>query len=297
MLSMENHQYTISLLIAEISIKLFSDTFIELEEGYFPFVQEDVSVNAEVTIQCFAGLPSDQFQNSELVFEAENELQKFYSIYRTGNELGFIIYNQEKRDEVQQMAILDESFSKWKVYFNAIDGKINPLKYPLGPILMHYMTLKLDAVMMHASCAFDGLKARLFTGFSGAGKSTISELWSSVGNLIINDDRLIIRKLDEGYFVFNTPMYYQDKPKKAPLNTIYLISHSPENKIKKLNGALAISRVMAFSIQNNFDKQFIQSRLEFFSELCSNVPVYDLGFVPDESVVNFILANEAAEIK
>ena len=87
------------------------------------------------------------------------------------------------------------------------DGKILPLKYPLGPIIMHYMTLKADAVMMHASCAFDGVKARIFSGFSGAGKSTMSKIWSEARNQIINDDRLIIRKQGDDYVVYNTPMY------------------------------------------------------------------------------------------
>ena len=147
--------------------------------------------------------------------------------------------------------------------------------------------------MMHASCAFDGVKARIFSGFSGAGKSTMSKIWSEVRNQIINDDRLIIRKQGDEYVVYNTPMYYQDIPKKAALSSVYLISHSPENNIKKLYGAMAVSRMMAFSIQNNFDKQYIQSRLNFFSELCSKIPVYDLGFVPDGNVVNFIKDNEA----
>jgi len=55
---------------------------------------------------------------------------------------------------------------------------------------------------------------------------------------------------------------------------------------------MSISRVMAFSIQNNFDRRFIEGRLDLFTELCSQVGVYELGFVPDESVVNFVLANE-----
>ena len=154
------------------------------------------------------------------------------------------------------------------------------------------MTINSEAVMMHASCAFDGEKARLFTGFSGVGKSTISKIMANAGNQIINDDRVIIRKKGSGYFVYNTPMYYKDYPKVAPLKSIYIISHSPENKITKLTGASAITKVMAFCIQNNFDKRFIQNRLQFFSELSSNISINELGFVPNESVVNFILDHE-----
>jgi len=290
---MGNHQSSSNIQIAGFSINLYSDSVVRLEEGYEPFLAKNSDSKADVTIECLAGIPVNPFQNDELVFVAKNEHQRFYSIYRTGKDLGFIIYNQQNKNEIQQVAVLDETFTHWKAYSEALpDNSILPLKYPLGPIIMHYLTIKSDAVMMHASCAFDGKSARIFTGFSGAGKSTMSKLWSETGNRIINDDRIIIRKKEKGYVVYNTPMYYRDIPKEAPLNSIYLISHSPENKIKKLSGAMAISKVMAFSIQNNFDKHFIQSRLNFFSELCMQIPVYDLGFVPDESAVNFIKANE-----
>lgn len=283
-----------NIKIAGFLITLISDFVIRLEEGYEPFLALNDGSKADVTIECFAGIPANPFQNDNLVFEAKNEQQRFYSIFRTGKDLGFIIYNQQNIDEIQQVAVLDEAFSHWKVYSETLhDNSILPLKYPLGPIIMHYLTLKSEAVMMHASCAFDGKKARIFSGFSGAGKSTMSKLWADAGSRIINDDRLIIRKQENGYVVYNTPMYYRDIPKEAPLSSIYLISHSPENKIKKLSGALAISKVMAFCIQNNFDKQLIQSRLIFFSELCMQIPVYDLGFVPDQTAVNYIIANEA----
>ena len=290
-------QFSSRVLIADYLIELRSECPLELEEGYNLFLSEDAESEANVKIECISGIRDDFFQNGELVFEAENEEQKYYSIYRFGSELGFVIYNQQDKGKIQQTAILDSSFCNWKVYSEPADDVLNPLKYPLGPIVMHYMTLHSDAVMMHASCAFDGTKSRIFTGFSGAGKSTMSKIWSEAQNQIVNDDRLIVRRQGDSYFVHNTPMYYVDRPKKAPLSAVYLISHSPINKVKKLRGAMAMTRMMAFSIQNNFDKQYIQTRLSFFSNLCSVIPVYDLGFVPDKTVVDFVLANEAAQIK
>ena len=284
-----------SVLIADFLIELRSEIPFELEEGYDLFLSDDKGREADVKIDCFAGIPDAPFLEGELVFEAENEDQKYYSIYRLGQDLGFVIYNQQDQS-IQQIATLDASFSHWKVYSKVTDtNALLPLKYPLGPIVMHYMTLLSDAVMMHASCAFDGKDARIFTGFSGAGKSTMSKIWSEAQNQIVNDDRLIVRKQNETYYVYNTPMYYIDRPKKAPLSAVYLISHSPVNIMQKLNGALAVTRMMAFSIQNNFDTQYIQVRLNFFSTLCSSIPVYALGFVPDQSVVKFVLTNEAGE--
>lgn len=280
--------------IAEFSIHLFSEDAFELEEGYWPFEKIENNFVADFKIECILNLPSEiPFEISEPIFEAENEQQKFYSIYRLDSGLGIVIYNQQDINQIQQIAILDESFTNWKIYSTKYDDIHLPMKYPMGPILMHYITLKTNAVMMHASCAFDGTKARIFTGFSGAGKSTMSMIWSEAGSQIINDDRLIVRKMENGFYVFNTPMYYQDIPKKARLNSIYLISHSPENKIKKLSGALAVSKVMAFSIQNNFDRQFINSRIDLFTEMSNQVAIYELGFVPDKQVVQFVIANES----
>jgi len=290
---MENKQNTLNILIAGFSIKLYSDSAIELDEGYESFLTERNTDSADITVQCIAGMPISPFAQDELVFEAKNEDQKFYSIYKTEKLLGFVIYNQQNPGEIQQIATLDETFTHWDVFSEpSSENRLSPLKYPLGPIIMHYLTINSDAVMMHASCAFDGTQARLFTGFSGNGKSTISKLWSEAGNQIINDDRIIIRKEEDGFFVYNTPMYYKDLSKRAPLGSIYLIHHSPENILNKLSGALAISKVMAFCIQNNFEKQFIQSRLNFFSDLCAQIPVCELGFVPNESVVHYVLAHE-----
>jgi hypothetical protein len=270
--------HSITLSIADYFLKLSSESVITLEDGYLPFVAKEDPRAADITIDCVSGIPPVSFQWYDLVFEAKNETQKFYSIYRSGTGLGFILYNQQNIDEIQQLALLDDTFSHWTVYSNPdADRSLMPLKYPLGPIIMYYLTVKSPAVLIHASCIFDGVKGRIFTGFSGNGKSTMSKIWADAGNQVINDDRLIIRKLDNGFFVYNTPMYYIDRPKKAPLHAIHLISHSPDNRIKKQYGALAVSKVMAFCIQNNYNKKFIHNHLDFLSELCGKIPVYVLA--------------------
>jgi hypothetical protein len=283
---------SITLSIAGFCLKLTSEAVVSLEEGYLPFVVSDDGV-ADVVINCIQEIPAIPFPLDDLVFEAKNDSQNFYSIYRTDTGLGFIMFNQQIPDEILQVATLDKAFSSWTVFVNPEpDGSLLPLKYPFGPIVMYYLTVNSEALMIHASGIFDGEKGRIFTGFSGNGKSTISMLWANAGNQVINDDRLIVRKTGDGYFLYNTPMYYSDRPKKAPLDAIHLISHSPVNKINKQNGALAVSKVMAFCIQNNYDKEYIHNLLNFLGELCTCVPVFELGFVPDSSIVNFVKSNE-----
>jgi hypothetical protein len=281
----------LQLTIADFHIHLFADFSLLADEGHQPFISTSDTNTADIKIDChpIGALP---FSTDNIAFEAANDTQLFYRIYTIETGLGFIIYNQQT-NEVQQYATLSADFTQWNIWSELLpENTLDPLRYPMGPIMMHYMTMKYNAVMMHASCTFDGEKGRMFSGFSGVGKSTMSRIWAETGSQIINDDRLILREQNGKIRVYNTPMYYCDKPKSTVLDGIFLISHSPENKINQLSGAMAMSKVMAFSIQNNFDKQFIASRLDLFSRICSLVPVFELGFVPDQSVISFIRENE-----
>ncbi|NTW32561.1 MAG: hypothetical protein HGB12_08060 [Bacteroidetes bacterium] len=289
-----NTQY---LSIAGFVIKLQSESSAELtlEEGYSPFIISDYTDKPDVIINAINGIPNYLLEKNNLLFEAKNEEQNFFSIYRQDTSYKIIIFDQKNINEVQQIAILNNELTEWKVYCKEdYTNKITPLLYPLGPIVMYYLTVKFDAIMLHASGVFDNETGRIFSGFSGVGKSTMSAIWQKTGSKIINDDRLIIRKNNKGYTMHNTPMFYVDIPKVAPLNSIYLIHHSAENTIKKLNGALAVSRIMAHCIQHGYNNNFIQHHLEFLSHLCNNISVYDVGFKPDISIVNFIKEHATA---
>lgn len=284
---------SIFLSIAELIIELKSEIPVEVETGYLPFLCKLANGKPDVIIHCVEGFPDLISNAGKPVFEAENEFQKFYSIYRNNDELIFGMYDQQNINQLQQIAILSADMSEWKLYCKPEpDGFSLPLKYPFGPIMMHYLTQKTGSVMMHASCVFDGITGRIFTGFSGNGKSTMAGIWNKNGCTVINDDRIILREIDGQIFGYNTPMFYRDIPKKAPVKYIYLISHSPENKIHKVTGATALSRSIAFCIQNNFDKNQINNQLNFFSSALRYLQVYDLGFVPDEKVITFVKENE-----
>ena len=279
--------YQQNLSIAGFSIQLISEWKMSFDIGFTHFMAEK-SIEADIVVECRKKENNTIFDGAEKVFTSENEELKFYEIYRNGDELLFAVYNQQNQTETQQIALLNADLKHWIIWSEEINGTLEPLLYPMCPILLHYATLTTDAVMMHASGVFDGVKGRMFSGFSGVGKSTISGIWRDAGSQLINDDRLIIRRENGRYFFYNTPMYYEDKNKKAPLDGIFLIRHSPENVIQKISGAAAVVGIMAFSIQNNYDQRFVKHHLDFFSKMCEKVPVYKLGFLPDEEVIEYI---------
>jgi hypothetical protein len=281
------------LQVADFLIRLQSEIPIFLDEGHLPFLVTGTSVHPDLVLTCLPGLPAEQFAQKPMLFEANDQSGMLYRIFRNNDGLVFFLYDQQQNRALRQILLFDFDCRIGTIYTlpNA-EGRLDVMKYPLGPILIYYLTAKNNAIMIHASGVFDGQKGRLFTGFSGYGKSTMAKLWESAGNRIINDDRLVIRKKGEEYYMYNTPMFYPDEPKSAPLHAIHLIRHETVNMTEHLVGAEAVSNVMAFCIQNNYDASLIGNNAGFITGMAEQIPVYRTGFVPDQSAITFIHEQE-----
>lgn len=282
-----------NLVIADFKINLIGDAPLFMDEGYTPFLNEIRPGPADMTVECISGIPQHLFEGCETLLDAKHEEQHNISVVKYGNGLGFKLYNHHCKDEIRQLATLDESYKHWKLYGEPrTDGTLEPMKYPMGAIMLYYLAVNNNAIMIQASGIFDGYKGRLFTGTSGTGKSTMAEQWKTYGNSVINDDSLIIRKGPDGYYMHNTPMRSFNLPKSAPLNAIHFIRHFPENITRRITDAKAVSKMMDFCTQNNFDKKFKQNYVTFLSDLCESVGIYETGFVPDHSIVRYLQTHE-----
>ncbi|MBA3900199.1 MAG: hypothetical protein H0X62_08335 [Bacteroidetes bacterium] len=289
------------LKIADFIIKLLPAPGFSLilEGGYEPFLFPRENQAADIIVEAFPGFPKSSSVEPEPIYTAILDGQKLWQINNQNGNYQFIIYDQESLGKIQQIALVDQQFKHWKIYMLPIKGDglqvgLCPLLYPMGPLIMYYLTVKNEAVLVHASGIKDNVgKGRIFSGFSGVGKSTMAKLWNDKGAKIINDDRLIIRKFGEDFYLYNTPMFYADKPKKTKLDAVYLPFHHLENNINKISGTKALSGLMAFCIQHGYKRSHLEQHLNFLNGLCNKIPVYELGFVPDESIIEFIKSNES----
>ncbi|MCL2073720.1 MAG: hypothetical protein FWH18_07360 [Marinilabiliaceae bacterium] len=167
--------------------------------------------------------------------------------------------------------------------------KIDPFFHPLGSLLMVYLSHYSSGFLIHASGVSDNGNGYVFSGVSGKGKSTISQLWKQQGATVLNDDRLWIQKVDNEWKIFNTPMaYYSQEPKMATISKIFLITHSPENYVNNISGTTGALRVMSNCIQHLFDKKITDSHLDTLLEISEQIPIYKLGFKPTFEVVDFV---------
>lgn len=232
-----------------------------------------------------------------LAYEAKQENNLLWQIFQSDDLLFMELYKPDSH-HIQQKATYSSKTKTWNVYCQAVTNddekqSLEPLAYPLAPLMWYYLTTEEDLIMIHASGISLNGKGRLFSGFSGVGKSTLAELWKKEGATVINDDRLLIRFMPDGSIrMYNTPMPFIDASKQAELQHIYLPFHSKENLYETLSGVKGLTHVMAFCIQHGYDQQAILHHMAVIEKLMNFCSIAKIGVVPTTEICSFLIQHE-----
>jgi hypothetical protein len=263
------------------------------------------NINKDISPDILIHVHSESFKlprEAERVFHAPyveeiNGIQfhnetNFWSVWKHHSDL--YIWTIFPLSSSEKNAVLKFSLKtrEWNLWIYGAENETDPLEYPLDGLILYYLTVIHGDIMIHASGVNNGGRGYIFSGVSGKGKSTMAMLWDSCGAKVIHDDRLILRNTGNGYTMFNTPVYRNDVPDESPINKIFIIEHGIENKIIPVKGATAIGLVMANCIQHNWGTDIIAPLLGSISIMSGIVPILRLQFMPDKSIIDYILENE-----
>ena len=167
-----------------------------------------------------------------------------------------------------------------------------PLDYPLDELLLINLLSKGRGVLVHAFAVDDNGRGIVFAGTSGAGKSTLATLWEKQeGVTLLSDDRVILRMRQGRLWIYGTPWHGDARaasPEGVPLEQIYLIKHAGKNQAIPLNPLDAVSCLLVRSFPTFWDAEGMDSTLEFLEQVSYSVPCHELGFVPDDRVIDFV---------
>ena len=168
-----------------------------------------------------------------------------------------------------------------------------PLGYPLTLLLWTLLLGRLPAksggLLCHAcgvrTSSGDGL---LFPGFSGAGKSTTSRLWRVAvpGATILSDDRTILRREGDHYFIYGTPWCGEAGEacaERAPLKKILILGRSPDGVTTRtvpLSPALAATHLLARTTPPIWDWHGTEAALAFAAGVSASLPISRWDFAP-----------------
>ena len=174
-----------------------------------------------------------------------------------------------------------------------IQQTINP--YSLDSVLRVVHTLLLarqGGFLLHASSAIRNGRAFLFSGVSGAGKTTIARLAPPDAALLTDEISYVTRQGDR-YFAVGTPFFGElarvGENLRAPIACVYLLAKGPENKIEPVDGADAVRGLLGNILFFARDPEFVELVFDAAFEFVSHVPVRRLTFVPDTRVWELII--------
>ena len=279
-------------MIAKVADIVFSVSInrpielIHIEETYRDFYsteKPDVTIHAH-----YNGIPQLNLRDTDGFFDSEVIWRLFHT---NGNNI--IVMRLPSDSRPYRIAIFDSDFRRGEVYSHdrLTDGGLpNPLEFPLSEVLMVCLLAKYRGLMVHACGIDDRGQGYLFAGNSTHGKTTMARLWKDYAN-ILNDDRIVIRKKGDHFWMYGTPWhgeYTGVSPQGVPIEKIFFLNHAEKNSVKKYNGASVASMLLARSFPPLWDAEGMKFTLDFCAQLVDIVPCYKLNFVPDENIVDFV---------
>jgi len=275
----------ITIEIAGVCIEIESEDGLDdwdTYTSYRPFVCQR---QPDIELRMRRGIPP--ICSSSPVFDSS----PIWTLHRQGGTRAFEIFGRLKGQE--RILTFDPDIPGASLYFPDADGAfVDPFYGPaLELLLIHYLA-RHRGMIMHASGIDDDGRGMLFVGESGAGKSTMSNIWHRQnGAAIFSDDRVILREKEGEYWMYGTPWHGEARfvsARRARLENIFFLQHDQRNAVRPLNRADVVIAFLKASFPPFWDSDGVAFAMTFLSDLAGKVPCQALSFKPDASVVDFV---------
>ena len=195
--------------------------------------------------------------------------------------------------------LINNNLDRGQVFIIKKDNKwyITDVVYGfLQVLIIYYLAKKRCGALFHSAGLNDGEKGFLFTGLSGAGKSTTSRIWDKIpGIKVLNDDRIIVRKIKDEFYMYPTPWhgdysdyFKSDTLKKAKLSKLFYIYHHDTNFAQRVHYIEGFSHFFKTLFLSFWDKDCVKFSFDFLVDILAKKSCYKFGFKNDERIVNYI---------
>ncbi|TKJ44841.1 hypothetical protein CEE35_06470 [Candidatus Aerophobetes bacterium Ae_b3b] len=281
-----------TLEVAEIVFCISSDFPFDgsnFGKVYDDFLSEK-KANVCIHVQRNA-VPSLNIKKGKLVLDSG----KTWSVYESQQKYIFTFKSPALGQIPYSVAVFTPTFHRGKVYIRPVTSQDkllpNPMLYPLFELLMINLLWRRYGLMFHGCGINSSGCGYLFLGNSAHGKSTTARLWAEDRGTVLNDDRIVVREKGRKFWMYGTPWhgdFTKVSSQRIPIHKIFFLRHGKENSAVPREGIKAVSLLLTRCFPPIWDKKGMSFTVDFCRRLVEKVPCYELDFVPDEKVVDFV---------
>lgn len=145
-----------------------------------------------------------------------------------------------------------------------------------------------DGLLLHGGCCeLDG-KFFLLLGERQVGKSTLSRLVTAAGGACLTDEYPFATREDGTLMFHGSPwpgIVGLPPALCGPPAAIFYLRHAPENVLTPQPPKVAAQRLMTNNRFFTWSPRTLPVAFELLDQIAGGVPLFDFGFVPDESAV------------
>ncbi|HZQ67835.1 MAG TPA: hypothetical protein VFA68_04885 [Terriglobales bacterium] len=159
--------------------------------------------------------------------------------------------------------------------------------------ILHTLLLaKSGGFLLHAASAIRNGQAFLFSGVSGAGKTTISRLAPNDA-ILLTDEISYVRRTPDRFYACGTPfageLARSGQNCSAPIRTLFFLQKGPKHSTESIGQAEAIRNLMRNILFFAEDQELVKSVFRSACEFVESVPVRRLTFLPNEQVWDLVV--------
>ncbi|HXC68055.1 MAG TPA: hypothetical protein VN638_11585 [Nitrospiraceae bacterium] len=165
---------------------------------------------------------------------------------------------------------------------------------PLVEVCLLSHMAREGTVLLHAAGLSSHEQGYLFTGASGAGKSTIADFFSERGARILSDERIIIRDIVGRFMIHGTPWVGSGNyaaNKSCPLTQLFCISHGTgRHTMSSMPPRAVAQELLRQSFLPLWDRGAMLTTMEVVGDLVQHVDCRALAPLKSPDIVDFIFA-------